>query len=160
MSIKTYLITAALCGSLAACGDTIGEQALAGGAIVYKTKLQAAVSTSSTEAEFLAAVHAAKVAKYLRYVLTDLGFPPTGPTPLCEDNASTIKLINNRTPTERSRHIDIQLFAIQDWTSPPNPDLQLQHISGPLNAADDLTKPLGWVLHSRHCHRLMGYTKS
>lgn len=33
MSFKTYLIGAALCGSLAACGDTIGEQALAGGAI-------------------------------------------------------------------------------------------------------------------------------
>ncbi len=33
MSFKTFIICAVLCGSLAACGDTIGEQTLAGGAI-------------------------------------------------------------------------------------------------------------------------------
>lgn len=33
MSFRTYIIGAVLCGSLAACGDTVGEQALAGGAI-------------------------------------------------------------------------------------------------------------------------------
>jgi hypothetical protein len=37
---------------------------LAGGAIAYKSKLQVTVATSSTEAEFIAAVHAAKIAKY------------------------------------------------------------------------------------------------
>ena len=31
------------------------------------------------------------------------------------------------------------------------------HIPGILNPSDDLTKPLGWVLHSRHCRRLMGH---
>jgi hypothetical protein len=38
---------------------------LAGGAVTFKSKLQATVATSSTEAEFVAAVSAAKVAKYL-----------------------------------------------------------------------------------------------
>ncbi|WP_299879817.1 hypothetical protein [uncultured Sulfitobacter sp.] len=33
MSIRTYILAIAACGSLAACGDTLGEQALAGGAI-------------------------------------------------------------------------------------------------------------------------------
>ncbi len=33
MSFKSLMLGAALCSSLAACGDTIGEQALAGGAI-------------------------------------------------------------------------------------------------------------------------------
>ena len=33
MSIKTLIVGVALCGSLAACGETIGQQALAGSAI-------------------------------------------------------------------------------------------------------------------------------
>lgn len=33
MSFRTFLIGAIACTGLAACGDTIGEQALAGGAI-------------------------------------------------------------------------------------------------------------------------------
>jgi hypothetical protein len=63
---------------------------LAGGAITFKSKLQPAVATSSTEAEFIAAVLAAKIvkmiAKYLRSILIELGFPPSGPTLLHEDN--------------------------------------------------------------------------
>ena len=33
MSLKTLILGVALCGSLAACGDTISEQAIAGSAI-------------------------------------------------------------------------------------------------------------------------------
>ena len=64
-------------------------------------------------------------------------------------------MINARQPTERSRHILIQFFAIQDWKDAG--DIVLHHIPGILNPADDLTKPLGWVLHSRHARRLMGH---
>ena len=55
---------------------------------------------------------AAKHAKYLRAVLLEFGYPQIGPTPLYEDNMSAINMINNPVPTERSRHIDIQHFAI------------------------------------------------
>ena len=76
-------------------------------------------------------------------------------TKLCEDNASTIKIANARQPTERSRHIDIQFFAIQDWKDAG--DIVMEHIPGIINPSDDLAKPLGWVLHSRHARRLMGH---
>ena len=33
----------------------------------------------------------------------------------------------------------------------------MAYIPGIINAADDLTKPLGWVLHERHARRLMGH---
>ena len=80
---------------------------LCGGAIVFRTKLQSCVATSSTEAEFYAAVLAAKAAKYLRSVLAELGVPQDGPTPLYEYNLACIALINARKPTERSCHIDV-----------------------------------------------------
>ena len=128
---------------------------LCGGVISYRTKTQSITATSSTEAEFLAAVLAAKHARYLRAILSELGFPQDGPTPIYEDNASAIKMINAKIPTERSRHIDIQHFAIQDWKEAG--DIIMHHIAGVINPADDLTKPLGWVLHARHARRLMGH---
>ncbi len=88
---------------------------LAGGCISYKGKTQTTTATSSTEAEFYAAVSAAKHALYLRSILTQLGVPLSAPTPLYCDNQSAIKMINARIPTERSRHIAIQHFAIQNW---------------------------------------------
>ena len=33
----------------------------------------------------------------------------------------------------------------------------MEHIPGVLNASDDLTKPLGWVLHSCHACHIMGH---
>jgi len=34
----------------------------------------------------------------------------------------------------------------------------MEFISGVINPSNDLTKPLGWVLHDRHAHRIMGTT--
>ena len=68
---------------------------------------------------------------------------------------SAIKMINNRIPTARSRHIDIQHFAIQDWAE--HGDIIMKHIPGIICVPDGLTKPLGWVLHARHARRMMGH---
>ena len=126
-----------------------------GGAIVYKSKAQSITALSSTEAELIAAVTAAKTVRFIRSVLTELGFHQMEPTPIYEDNASAIEIINASKPTGRSRHIDIRFFAIQDWKR--NNDIKMVHIPGVINPADDLTKPLGWVLHSRHARYIMGH---
>ena len=42
---------------------------LAGAVVAYKTRVQPTVSTSSTEAEFIAASDAAKMALYIRTIL-------------------------------------------------------------------------------------------
>ena len=128
---------------------------LCGAAVSYRTKTQSITATSSTEAEFLAAVLAAKRATYLRAILKELGFPQDGPTPINEDNMSAIQMINAKVPTERSRHIAIQLFAIQDWKE--GQEIVMRHIPGIINRSDDLTKPLGWVLDARHARRMMSH---
>ena len=92
---------------------------------------------------------------YIQSILYELGFPCKGPSPIYEDNVSTIDIVNSSVPTERARHIYIQYFAIQDWKEWGC--IQLIHIPGKLNPSDDLTKPLGWVLHSRHCRQFMGH---
>ena len=47
-------------------------------------------------------------------VLLEIRYQQNGPNPLYEDKLSAINVINNRTPTERSRHMDIQHFAMQE----------------------------------------------
>jgi len=93
----------------------------------------------------------------MRTIMTDLGFPPEGPTVLCCDNQLAINMIDARVPTERSRHIDVQHFAtsMQDWKEPGA--IVVKFTSGVINPSDDLTKPLGWVLHDRHARRIMGH---
>jgi Reverse transcriptase (RNA-dependent DNA polymerase) len=128
---------------------------LAGAAVVFKSKQQDVVACSSTEAEFVAAVQLAKVIKYLRSILHQLTYTQTDPTPIFEDNQAAIAMINSTKPTPRSRHIDIQYYAIQEWKQ--RGILTMQHIAGTICPPDALTKPLGWVLHTRHCHRMMGH---
>jgi len=82
----------------------------------------------------------------MRTITMDLGFPIV----MCCDNQSAINMINACLPTERSRHIDIQRFAIQDWKE--SGAIVMEFISGIINPSNDLTKPLGWVLHDRHTH--------
>jgi len=52
------------------------------------------IATSSTEAEFMAAVHAAKTVRYLQSVLKELGFVQEQPTILYKDNEAAIAMIN------------------------------------------------------------------
>ena len=80
-----------------------------------------------------------------------------GPSPMYIDNEAAIHMINERRPTPRARHIEIQHFAIQEWRD--RGDVFTRHIAGTINNSDDLTKPLGWVLHTRHAPRSMGHYK-
>ena len=41
--------------------------------------------------------------------------PPSGPTPLFENNEAVIKIINNNYLTDRIHHLKIQQFATQEW---------------------------------------------
>jgi hypothetical protein len=73
---------------------------LTGGSISYCTKTQSITATSSTEAEFLAAVLAVKHAKYLCAVLHELGFSQCAATLIYEDNMLAINMINAHVPME------------------------------------------------------------
>jgi len=127
----------------------------AGAAVAYKAKMQSTVATSSTEAEFIAAVYAAKAVKHLRSILNDLHLLPPKPTTIYEDNKAAIDMINNSKPTAHLRHINVQHFAIQEWQDCG--EIEMHHIPGILNPADDETKSLTWTLHSWHSRRSMGH---
>jgi len=125
-------------------------------AVAYKAKMQSTVATSSTEAEFIAAVYSAKAVKHLWSVLNDLHLLPPKPTTIYKDNKAAIDMINDSKPMACSWHIDIQYFAIQEWQNCG--DLEMKHIPGVINPVDDETKALSWILHSsRHSCHAMGH---
>ena len=69
-----------------------------------------------------------------------------------------IAMVNERRSTPRARHIEIQHFAIQEWHQ--QRDIVLRRCPGVLNiSTNDLTKALGWVLHTSHCCHGMGHCK-
>jgi hypothetical protein len=86
---------------------------LAATAIAYRAKWIATICLSSTECEFVIAVSAAKVENYLRAILLEISIRQLEATGLYEDNAAAIMMTNAKRPTYRSRHIDIQHFALQ-----------------------------------------------
>ena len=130
---------------------------VANAAVAWRSYTQPIVATSSTEAEFLCAVHTAKMVKFIRAVMKELGYLREHASPLLVDNQAAIAIVNERKPTERSRHIDVQYIAIQEWRE--NGEVEMCHLPGVINPADALTKPVNSTLQHRHGPRLMGHYK-
>ena len=87
-----------------------------GGAIIYCLKAQTLTAGSSTETEFIAVVTVTKLTRYLRCVLKQHGKVQTAPTDIYIDNISALKIIyDNCSPTERTCHMNLRFFSIQDW---------------------------------------------
>ena len=152
-----------MCFADAACGNnpaknrsTAGHAvAHGGGTIMCQSKAHSMTAPSSTEAELIAAVTTAKNIKHVRSMFDKLGPPMEAPAPTHEDNKSAIKIINADKPTGRSRHMDIWFFAIQGWKEDGH--ITVKHTPGAIDPADDLTKPLRCVPHSRHARCMMGH---
>ena len=103
-----------------------------GGSIVFKSKTQSLTTGSSTEAEFIVAHSTSKAARYLLFLLFGLVHEQTEPTPIYIDNTFALQIINdNNLPTERTQHMDIQYFVIQDWRE--NKNIIMHHIPGVVN---------------------------
>ena len=72
---------------------------LSGGAIHYKTRYQNTIAHSSTEAEFVVACDAAKLALYLRSILEDISVYQQHATMIYEDNTGALRMANAGQPT-------------------------------------------------------------
>ena len=127
---------------------------LGGTTVLYQSKRQKMVTTSSTEAEFISAVHNCKYTKYIRSILHDLQIQQKDPNTTLVDKEATIHMANSDKPTNRTRHMEITYFVIQEWVR--TGILRLKHLQGTSNTSDALTKALGWVLLNRHVTLMMG----
>lgn len=113
---------------------------LDGGAVSWGSKKQELVTLSTTEAEYVAATHAAKEAIWLRRFVSEVFRPLTQPTVLHCDNQSAIALAQSGAFHARTKHIDIRYHFIR--FSVDKGSISLVYCPTDDMVADTLTKPL------------------
>ncbi|GBL90669.1 Retrovirus-related Pol polyprotein from transposon TNT 1-94 [Araneus ventricosus] len=87
---------------------------IGGGAVLWFSKRQPTVATSTTEAEYMALSAAAKEAIWLNKIVTDIGLSHIKTIPVHCDNNGVINLSKNNMYHARSKHIDIQHHFVRE----------------------------------------------
>lgn len=100
---------------------------------------QASVSTSTTEAELVAASEGAKEVIWLRKLFSDIAPLRNTPT-VFVDNSAAIKISKNPEYHKRTKHIGIRHFFIRERVIEGS--LEIQQVATEDQPADLLTKPL------------------
>ena len=112
-----------------------------GAPIAWKSKLQKSVALSNAEAEYYLASLGAVEVIYLRQLLRNMGFGPTSPTLVYQDNTACIEWTNNVIGgRERAKHIDIQKHFAHEAAQIGH--LRLKRVSTGDQLADVFTKSL------------------
>ena len=130
---------------------------MAGGVMACKSKFQATVAPSSTEAEFAAAAEAGKTMLCLQSILQELGCEQHEPTTLCFDNQGALFMANAEQPIQQTRHMDTKNFAIQQWTKEEH--MVLKPIATQDNASDHFSKAPERTKFCEQIDALMGRRK-
>lgn len=80
---------------------------IGGSPVSWKTKKQNVVSHSSAEVEYQEMSIATREVKWLRQLLTDLGFAPRTPSRLFCDSKAALYISSNPIFHERTKHVEI-----------------------------------------------------
>jgi len=119
------------------------------------TRKQPILADSSTEAEFISAHTIATNIIWLRGLLEELGFPQLNPTPLMQDNQSTIRLLTNKgTSAGRTKHLRRRFNGLREHIT--NGDISVHYLATDCMISDILTKPLGPTVFLKLRPLLMG----
>jgi hypothetical protein len=126
---------------------------MAGAAVTWRSKKQATVSLSSTEAEYIALSEATMEAIWLRQLLKELHVPTSRSTTIMQDNMSTIAIATNPVHHNRTKHIDVKHHFIREHID--RKDIALVYCPTNDMIADIMTKPLQGAQFTKFVH-LMG----
>ena len=113
---------------------------LNGTAVIWQSKKQTTVATSSTHAEYVALAASIREILWLRQFLKDLGIESREPTPIFEDNVGCILMTENNGTTRLSKHIDVQYHFNHEAVE--NGIVELVNVPTEDQLADGFTKAL------------------
>jgi hypothetical protein len=111
-----------------------------GTSVVWSSKRQPTVATSTVEAEYVAVSEAAREALWLRCLLGEMGIKQSGPTLSNCDNKGAIRLALSPGTHQRTKHIDIRHHFIRELID--DNVISLDYIQSKHQLADVLTKGL------------------
>jgi hypothetical protein len=109
--------------------------------IVWFSKAQKTIETSTFGAEFIALRIGTELIKSLRYKLRMMGVPLDGPANVLVDNESVVKNSTIPSSTLQKKHNSICYHYVREAVAAGC--IQVAYISSDQNLADMLTKPLG-----------------
>jgi hypothetical protein len=111
------------------------------GPIYVKSVKQTLIAHSSAEAELIALDEAAMAIQWCRNLLGEIGFKPTTPSIIYQDNQSVIKMAEKGGGSfKRTKHIAKKYFYVHELID--NKDVSLKYLPTAIMIADLLTKPL------------------
>jgi len=115
---------------------------LASAPVVWTSRQQKTIASSSTEAEYMAMSDASKQLKWIRSMFFELGYN-LAPIPVNGDNQGSIFMAQNPITEKRSKHIDIKYHVIREYVKEGH--IEIFYIPSDENPADMFTKVLGRV---------------
>ncbi|CAI7838782.1 unnamed protein product [Closterium sp. NIES-53] len=112
---------------------------LGSGVVSWRSTRSSSVSLSTCEAELYAGTMVAQEARWLSFLLAELGYPQPAPTLWC-DNQSTIHLTKDPVFHGRTKHIEVRHYFLRELVQ--REQLKAEHIASDCNLADLFTKSL------------------
>ena len=120
--------------------------------VAWKSKKQAAVSRSSTEAELRALATTTAEIIWIRWLLADLGVSCDSPTLLRCDNTGAIQICHDPVKRELTKHIGVDVSFTRSHCHQKTIDLQ--YVPSELQLADFFTKAQTRAQHQFHLIKL------
>jgi len=84
------------------------------GPIIWSSRKQGMVATSTTDAEYIIAHDASKEIVWARGLLQQIGYEQIGPMTLYCDNTAAENLIKNPTFHRRTKHVDVKFHYVRN----------------------------------------------
>ncbi|CAI7885252.1 unnamed protein product [Closterium sp. NIES-53] len=125
---------------------------LGSGSVSWRSTRSSSVLSSSCEAEIYAGAIAAQELRWLTYLLTDLGEPPSSPPVLYVDNKAMLALCREHRLEHRTKHIALRYFLARELQQ--RGQLRLAYVASQANTADIFTKALQPCDHQCFCTML------
>ena len=132
---------------------TGGVVTLGGSPTYFTSKMQATVSLSSTEAEYIALGSIAQEVLFQRQILNELlGGKYNKISIIHEDNLGAIYLTKNPQISQRTKHIDVRHHVIRNLVE--KKIIEIRFIKSKENIADILTKNVNEETFNKHTKKI------
>ncbi|SCV70654.1 BQ2448_3416 [Microbotryum intermedium] len=140
-----------------ACVDTLVSTMgyvfyIAGSAVSWSSKRQTRVADSTTNAEYLALLHAGKEGIYLSQLLEELHVKPVAPAHIFTDNEAATAVARDPVQVSGTWHIRLREHFVRDMVN--RGDISLSHVGTNNMVANIFTKALGPKVFLTHCYAL------
>lgn len=111
---------------------------VAGAPVLWHSKKQSSVASSTTMAEYVSLSLAIEAAQHIQDVIESTGYKPLNPTVAYQDNLSTMQIASSVIPTHKGRHFRGRYHGVRDKVL--SGEIKLIAVSSEQMDADIMTK--------------------